>query len=316
MRLIQRNAAVSLPRDAVQPINDVDGLNVPNSILRLRVRRMVIDQFDDALVDLAALRQRVAVGTAHCKHAASLPLQDERREAAVFARARARARRRGLPERTGEELMQPLVAHARGQQYLAAADLDQGAAQGRALVWPSIPSVPGVAMNLLRLLPPPARLSFPLRRVPDVAMRRVLQRALNHVLQEPLRDGRLDFLAGRTLALEVADLRLRWVLGLHDGRLIAAPRTTPAEAGVRGNAVDFLLLASRQEDPDTLFFQRRLALTGDTELGLTARNLLDQLPWESLPLGLRIGLHRFAGLARRARDAHHRAIPTVRMQPQ
>ena len=68
-------------------------------------------------------------------------------------------------------------------------------------------------------------------------------------------------------------------------------------------ATDLLLLASRLEDADTLFFQRRLEVTGDTELGLTARNLLDRLPWESVPLGVRILLHRGARLAREARDA-------------
>ena len=53
-----------------------------------------------------------------------------------------------------------------------------------------------------------------------------------------------------------------------------------------------------------MFFHRRLQLTGDVELGLAMRNLLDQLPWESMPLGLRIALNRGARLARAARDAY------------
>ena len=65
-----------------------------------------------------------------------------------------------------------------------------------------------------------------------------------------------------------------------------------------------LLLASRLEDADTLFFQRRLELSGDTELGLTLRNVLDRLPWEQVPLGLRIALNRLARFARAARMAH------------
>ena len=73
---------------------------------------------------------------------------------------------------------------------------------------------------------------------------------------------------------------------------------------MRGSTTDLLGLASRHEDADTLFFQRRLVLTGDVELGLTVRNLLDRLPWEDLPLGLRIVLHRGSGLLRAARDAH------------
>lgn len=41
----------------------------------------------------------------------------------------------------------------------------------------------------------------------------------------------------------------------------------------------FLQLVSRQEDPDTLFFNRTLAIEGDTELGLRIKNLLDALEW-------------------------------------
>ena len=122
------------------------------------------------------------------------------------------------------------------------------------------------------------------------------------VLAAPIAAGNLDFMRGRRLGIEVNDLCLRWVIELRDGRLVVDDGH--AEASVRGSATDLLLLASRLEDADTLFFQRRLVLTGDTELGLTARNLLDRLPWESVPLGLRIALNRGARVARQARAAH------------
>jgi predicted lipid carrier protein YhbT len=38
-----------------------------------------------------------------------------------------------------------------------------------------------------------------------------------------------------------------------------------------------VLLARRQEDPDTLFFSRRLSMEGDTELGLLVKNTLDAI---------------------------------------
>jgi len=41
----------------------------------------------------------------------------------------------------------------------------------------------------------------------------------------------------------------------------------------------FLQMVSRQEDPDTLFFNRSLAIEGDTELGLRVKNMLDALEW-------------------------------------
>jgi len=38
--------------------------------------------------------------------------------------------------------------------------------------------------------------------------------------------------------------------------------------------------ALRREDPDTLFFTRRLVLEGDTALGLEIKNTLDALGWD------------------------------------
>ena len=121
------------------------------------------------------------------------------------------------------------------------------------------------------------------------------------VLAGPLATDALGFMSGRRLGIEVSDLALRWVVELQGDRLRVVD--VPAEATVRGSATDLLLLAGRLEDADTLFFQRRLVLTGDVELGLTARNLLDRLPWEKVPLGLRIALNRGARLARAARSA-------------
>ncbi|MBS1160498.1 MAG: hypothetical protein H6R15_2917 [Proteobacteria bacterium] len=49
------------------------------------------------------------------------------------------------------------------------------------------------------------------------------------------------------------------------------------------NLSAFLQLLARQEDPDTLFFNRELEITGDTELGLIVKNMLDAVEWPSLP---------------------------------
>jgi len=161
--------------------------------------------------------------------------------------------------------------------------------------------------RLLRLLPPPAALARPLRLLPQPLLSRGSQMLVDAVLAEPLASGSLDHLAGRRLGVEVTDLDLCWVIAFDARRVSVLEPGATAESTVRGTATDLLLLASRLEDADTLFFQRRLQLTGDVELGLTVRNLLDQLPWEAMPLGLRIGLNRGACLARAARDAHEDA---------
>jgi predicted lipid carrier protein YhbT len=49
------------------------------------------------------------------------------------------------------------------------------------------------------------------------------------------------------------------------------------------NLSAYLQLLARQEDPDTLFFNRELEITGDTELGLIVKNMLDAIEWPKLP---------------------------------
>ena len=56
---------------------------------------------------------------------------------------------------------------------------------------------------------------------------------------------------------------------------------------ISGESPDFILLATRQADPDTLFFQRRIRIEGDTELGLGVKNTMDSMDWDDLPLPLR-----------------------------
>ncbi len=265
--------------------------------LPLAGHRFLIDRIDDALIDGLALRQHVVRSLTARKQRAGLPLRDPAREEQVQERARQRASRRHLDPADGERLMRSAIDCAVAQQLRAGTAL--AFAEDRAAVPPD-----SLRRRLLGLLPPPQRLALPLRAVPDAWQRRLLESVTRHVLQVPLQAGKLAFLVDRRIAIEVTDLGLRWVLSAQAGNLGTCAGDAPAEAAVRGRALEFLLLASRLEDADTLFFQRRLALTGDTELGLTARNLLDQLPWESIPLALRIALHRAARFAAAARDAH------------
>lgn len=165
---------------------------------------------------------------------------------------------------------------------------------------------------LLGLLPPPSLLRGPLALLPPPVLRFAIRQAMDVVLAAPLKAGTLDDMAGRRLGIEVTDLGLRWVVAVGQRRLEVLAPPAEAEATVRGEATDLMLLASRQEDADTLFFHRRLQLTGDVELGLTVRNLLDQLPWESLPSPLRAMLERGARLALAVRDAHATRVPAVR----
>lgn len=267
--------------------------------------RRAIDGIDDALLLLLAARVRLARHAERCKREAGLPLRDRQREAAVQARAQSLAGRIGLPAATAQRAIGLAIDDACREQGIEP-DVDQGSALslGR-IMTPDMHTEPVTTLRrtrLLRLLPPPSRLAPWLRVLSPRLQRRLLERAMAGVLAAPMADGTLDFMRGRRLGIDVTDLDLHWVIELRDGRLTVG--SADPEASVRGTATDLLLLASRLEDADSLFFQRRLTLTGDTELGLTARNLLERLPWESVPLGLRIALNRGARLARDARAAH------------
>ncbi|MCP9761279.1 Sterol-binding domain protein, partial [Aquitalea sp. S1-19] len=50
------------------------------------------------------------------------------------------------------------------------------------------------------------------------------------------------------------------------------------------NLADLARMMLREEDPDTLFFNRKLVIEGDTELGLIVKNLLDSVDWSDTPL--------------------------------
>ncbi|QKJ85504.1 SCP2 domain-containing protein [Paramixta manurensis] len=140
----------------------------------------------------------------------------------------------------------------------------------------------------------PAMLRFPLRLTPFTVKKVVLQQLLNWQFRHAVEEGELDFLTGRWLGVEITDLALNWAVSLDDeGRLQVALREQ-ADVWFRGNANDLVLVAARKVDPDTLFFQRRLVIEGDTELGLEVKNLMDAIDLDAMPGPLRIGLLQLA----------------------
>lgn len=275
----------------------------------------MIDGIDDASLVLLAGRRRLVALAAVLKRRSELPARDPGREREVRLRALRLGERLGLPPASSDRLMTALIDDACRQQGLGEAgsavplrDLDQCNSSGGERMLSPVMKPDAAArlprLSLLRLLPPPARVAPLLRRVPAAWQARLLEEAMHRVLSVPIAESLLDPLASRRLGIDVSDLGLSWVICLREGRMQVCAPGEVAEATVRGTTTDLMLLASRREDADTLFFQRRLTLVGDTELGLTARNLLDQLPWQQVPLALRIAMHRGAGLASRARAAY------------
>ncbi|MBE0489020.1 MAG: SCP2 sterol-binding domain-containing protein [Halomonas sp.] len=137
----------------------------------------------------------------------------------------------------------------------------------------SLPLLP-LPLQALPRLPAPARLIRAVDpRVPVGVKRRLVEPLLNRTFAEPLAEGEFDALEGRRITLAIEDLGMALTLTLENERIRVC--TEPGEASIRGGWREFLCLATRREDPDALFFQRRLLIEGDTELGLMVKNLLD-----------------------------------------
>lgn len=130
-------------------------------------------------------------------------------------------------------------------------------------------------------------IAIPGRVIPYSAQKPLLSLALNKAFNEPVRHGEMDFLEAARIRIRVTDLCLDWLISVKAGQFVPLDRELQDDVCISGKSLDFVLLATRQADPDTLFFQRRIRIEGDTELGLGVKNTLDSIDWDDLPLPLR-----------------------------
>lgn len=139
----------------------------------------------------------------------------------------------------------------------------------------------------------PSLLSVPVKLAPFALKRQVLEQVLSWQFRQALAEGELEFLEGRWLSIHVRDIGLLWYTSVVDGRLVVSQQAD-ADVSFSADASDLLMIAARKQDPDTLFFQRRLVIEGDTELGLYVKNLMDAIEIEQMPKALRVMLLQLA----------------------
>ena len=140
-----------------------------------------------------------------------------------------------------------------------------------------------VKASIIKLMPKILRPS--LRILPFSAQRSLLLPALHSIFSEAIEDGDFEFLQDKWLKISIADLQLNWWLSFDKDQLImaSAEENISEDVSFSANGDDLILIAGRKQDPDTLFFQRRLKIEGDTELGLEVKNLIDAIDIEQLP---------------------------------
>ncbi len=102
-----------------------------------------------------------------------------------------------------------------------------------------------------------------------------LATTLNVFLRRKLPAELFERLAGREVSIDVREPAFRVSFRVKGRHFVPIRPTASPYLRLRASARDFAALAAREADADTLFFNRRLVVEGDTEVALLVKNSLD-----------------------------------------
>lgn len=124
-----------------------------------------------------------------------------------------------------------------------------------------------------------------LKMLPNKLSNLVLSQLMNRIFSQELSDGQLNYLNNKWLELVVTDLSKSWFISV-DAEQFVVQEHAQANVMFSGKLNDFSMLAAGEADPDKLFFNRQLHITGETELGLRIKSSIENLEPESLPVAV------------------------------
>ena len=150
----------------------------------------------------------------------------------------------------------------------------------------SLPAPPsGVRTFVKKLVSPPA-IGWVSTKVPSTINCIATQMIINHTFCEQIADGDFDFLQNRMLQIEILDAGLYVGLSFNQNKITCTHfdnTSIEADATLSIDTPNAISLIQQQVDPDTLFFQRKLKINGDTELAHNVKNTIDTLDPEVIP---------------------------------
>ena len=153
-----------------------------------------------------------------------------------------------------------------------------------------VPFLNNMAKHLLDLGPQLVR--RPLGLLPFRVKAEILERLLGQLLSQQSEDEELAFLEGNWVAIDVVDMGLTFEVSFDSRWHVREPQA--AAVTFSGHSKELLLVVAGKEDPDTLFFQRKLSIEGDTELGLEVKNLLLSIEFDTMPSPIRYSIEKLA----------------------
>jgi predicted lipid carrier protein YhbT len=115
------------------------------------------------------------------------------------------------------------------------------------------------------------------RRLPRLPASIAFATGLNLTLRRKFPADVLDRLEGHTFVIVVEDAGMELRFRVRNRRFVPVARAAEPVLRFRAVAWDYASLAAREADPDTLFFNRRLVVEGDTEIALLVKNTLDTI---------------------------------------
>ena len=127
------------------------------------------------------------------------------------------------------------------------------------------------------------------QKLPPAPPQLVLTCALNLLLKKGVLPADMSLLAGKHYEIDVLDAGLKVRFTATEQKFCQDNYKGEPDLRLAANTVDFMKMMLREEDPDTLFFNRKLQIEGDTELGLIVKNLLDSVDWSQTPLAKVVG---------------------------
>lgn len=116
-------------------------------------------------------------------------------------------------------------------------------------------------------------------KLPSKPPRFLLVSVLNHLLKRDYLVADMSLFNGRKFEIYIIDADFRIRFSAIEDHFSDTPFSGEPDLRLSANGIDFMRMILREEDPDTLFFNRKLHIEGDTELGLITKNLLDSVEW-------------------------------------
>jgi predicted lipid carrier protein YhbT len=160
-------------------------------------------------------------------------------------------------------------------------------------------------MLKLKILPQP---DLFLRPLPGFAQAQVLEHLINRMFAGHAL-AQLQPLVGKHILFCTPGAELELMMHISEQRIqMSQHKGTSPDVTIRGDLMALTALCLGLEDSDSMFFSRRLLMTGDTSVGLMFKNILTNLDFD-----VRVELEQQLGktMADSIWEMAHQAIRTV-----